>query len=103
MEKVEGIRMINSEPQKSGVQTTAPRCAILYPGDLLDPRAPAAHAEARRHVRRVRSLRQYRFWRRKSEGLYHKDTRYLSDLRLLVNGVWPACCSARPFRTITGS
>ena len=34
------------------------------------------------------------------EGIFHKDTRFLSDLRVLVNGQRPPC-SARPCRTIT--
>ena len=66
----------------------------LYPGDVVAAGAAAAHPQARRYVRRIRSLRRHRARRGQHRGIYHQDTRYLSGLQLLINGRRPLLLSS---------
>ena len=54
---------------------------VLGAGHRLAAGAPPAHAQARRHLRRLRPQRRRpRRTRGSPEGIYHRDTRYLSHL-----------------------
>jgi glycogen debranching enzyme len=85
--------MISSESQER-LQTTAPPVQFYIPAtsSILERRPRTL-----KHGDTFGVFDHYGnvvFGEGSPEGLYHKDTRYLSDLRLLVNGVWPLLLSS---------